>query len=203
MTRQYGGAGLGLSISNSLVALMGGRLYVESRSGFGSTFRFSVRLQAIEGPSEDRETTIAAVGGVPSGDTRPLRILLAEDTPANQKLIARVLQKCGHRVDVADNGQKAIDLLRQVEFDVVLMDMQMPVMDGLEATTRIRALPDASKAKVPIIAITAHAREADREQCLAAGMDDYLTKPVNLSEMTQAIERLTGRNARPNVVSGL
>ena len=120
---------------------------------------------------------------------RLLDVLLAEDTPANQKLVVHVLGNRGHQVTVARNGQEAVDLLQQQDFNVVLMDVQMPVMDGFQATSAIRKLPQREKAGVPIIAMTAHALKGDQERCLAAGMDDYLSKPINGRELIELVER--------------
>jgi PAS domain S-box-containing protein len=117
-----------------------------------------------------------------------LRVLLAEDIPANQVLIRRILDKRGHHVDVASNGSDALDRLRQEDFDVVLMDVQMPVMDGLQATAAIRLIDDVRKSQVPVIAITAHAMKGDIERCLAADMDAYLSKPINRHELVQLVE---------------
>ncbi|MHB8900274.1 MAG: response regulator [Thermoguttaceae bacterium] len=123
---------------------------------------------------------------------RPLRVLLAEDTPANQKLVLYVLGKRGHTVEVAGDGHSALALLRRQEFDAVLMDVQMPEMDGLAATAAIRNLEDLKKARVPIIAMTAHALKGDRERCLEAGMDFYISKPISSRELIETVERLAG-----------
>jgi PAS domain S-box-containing protein len=122
--------------------------------------------------------------------TRQLRVLLAEDTRANQKLVIHVLTKRGHRVEVAADGQQALDLVEQQDFDVVLMDIQMPRMDGFQVTAAIRKLAIPSKARLPIIAMTAHALKGDEDRCLAAGMDDYLSKPINSRQLTELVERL-------------
>ena len=121
--------------------------------------------------------------------TKPLRVLVAEDNPPNQKFIVLALQSRGHHVEAASTGQEALDLLRQHDFDAVLMDLQMPVMDGLEATATIRKLAEPSKANVPIIALTAHAMRGDEERCLAAGMDAYISKPVNVADLFAVLER--------------
>jgi two-component system, sensor histidine kinase and response regulator len=136
----------------------------------------------------------ATTGEVLTGRERPrLEVLLAEDTPANQKLVISILRKRGHAVTVANNGREAIDLIRQRDFDLVLMDVQMPVMDGFQATAAIRSMEEDGKTRLPIVAMTAHAMREDRERCLRSGMDAYLAKPVDSREMIALVERL----ARP------
>jgi len=128
-----------------------------------------------------------------------LRILLAEDEAINQLAMRILLEKAGHRVAIAQNGQEVLDLLREQEFDCVFMDVQMPVMSGIEATRSIRTLPDlTAKKDIPIIALTAHAMSGDRESFLRAGMDDYLAKPVSLDDLVKAIMRLKGRSLTGN-----
>jgi CheY-like chemotaxis protein len=118
---------------------------------------------------------------------KALNVLLAEDTPANQKLITHILRKRGHHVAVANNGREAVQLAEQQDFDLILMDVQMPVVDGFQATGEIRAANGRS-ARLPIIAMTAHAMQGDRERCLAAGMDDYITKPIDMRRLIQLVE---------------
>src|SRR5690606_4551493 len=125
--------------------------------------------------------------------TSPLRILLVEDTPANQKVVQAMLQKRGHHVDIAGNGREALEQLRHDEFDIILMDVQMPTMDGLQATAAIREMDDPQKSQVPIIAMTAHARRQDRLRCREAGMDAYLSKPIDLQRLFQVVEGTTHR----------
>jgi CheY-like chemotaxis protein len=134
---------------------------------------------------ESRETELAL-------RTR-LRILLVEDTPANQKLILRILERRGHLIEIAPNGHEALAWMGQQSFDVVLMDVQMPVMDGFQATAAIRALGDARRAQIPIIAMTAHAMQGDRERCLAAGMDGYIAKPIHSEMLIELVESLGRR----------
>jgi signal transduction histidine kinase/PAS domain-containing protein/ActR/RegA family two-component response regulator len=200
-TRHYGGSGLGLAISQSLVALMGGSMGVESQPGKGSTFFFSVRLkpetevgETKEAGSGQAESTIAdsqtafAIAS-PEVATRPLRVLLAEDTPANQKLVVHILTKRGHAVEIAADGQETLDLLQQREFDAVLMDVQMPVMDGFQATAAIRSW-NSSKSHIPIIAMTAHALKGDETRCLDGGMDAYISKPIDSRKLVMLVERM-------------
>ena len=125
-------------------------------------------------------------------------MLLAEDTPANQKLVTYVLGKRGHSVEVAQDGQQALEAVGQQDFDVVLMDVQMPVMDGFQATQAIRKLADPKKARLPIIAMTAHALKGDAERCLEAGMDGYISKPVKAEELIELVERLAREPVGPS-----
>ncbi len=204
-TRQYGGTGLGLTICKQLVELMNGRIQVNSAVGAGSTFEVTIPFQQIQ-PSEllasPRETRNEAelLSGEPSNATNPastlaqsvpVKILLVEDNAVNQRLAVKVLQKAGHDVQTANNGRIACELVAQQRFDLVLMDVQMPEMDGFAATAKIRARQD--QPRLPIIAMTAHAMTGDRERCLAAGMDDYLTKPLKVEELSATINRWMGQ----------
>jgi CheY-like chemotaxis protein len=121
---------------------------------------------------------------------RSLRILLAEDNPANQKVALHFLDQRGHAVEIAQDGLQALEMIRQKGYDVVLMDVEMPETDGFEATSAIRAMPDPRQAKLPIVALTAHALKGDQERCLAAGMDGYLSKPISAEELIAMVERL-------------
>jgi len=132
---------------------------------------------------------------LPEKAARSLRILLAEDNPANQKVALHFLGQRGHAVEIAENGIEAIEMVGQKDFDVVLMDVQMSEMDGFQATSAIRALPESRKARLPIVAMTAHALKGDRERCLAAGMDDYLSKPIDAEELIAMVERLANQAA--------
>jgi PAS domain S-box-containing protein len=193
MARRFGGIGLGLPISRSFVEMMGGRIWVESEQGKGSTFHFCVRLPlAKELPPENLSPPT-----LPNRVCDQLRILLVEDNPANQKLAKFILQDRGHMVEVANDGHEAILLADQNQYDVILMDVQMPGMNGLEATAEIRKR-QSSGARVPIIAMTAHAMMGDKDICLAAGMDGYLVKPVNAREMIELVENLDSNDAPPS-----
>ncbi len=186
MTRKYGGTGLGLTISSQLVTMMGGRLWVESAEGCGSTFHFTVQV-GVQREAAGKATPVQppAASFERKGQ---LSILLAEDNVVNQKLAVRLLEKWGHQVVVVGNGKEALAVLEQQRFDVVLMDVQMPEMDGLEATATIRAREQATNRRLPIIAMTAHAMKGDQERCLAAGMDGYLTKPLQTKELRAILE---------------
>ncbi|MEW5774264.1 MAG: ATP-binding protein [Thermodesulfobacteriota bacterium] len=192
-TRRYQGSGLGLSIVRRLVQLMGGSLTVESRYGQGAAFTVALPL-TVERRVQER----APAPEAPAGAGLPLRVLLAEDDRVNQLAARRALELAGHSVTVAANGQEALHLLARDDFDCILMDVQMPVMDGLEATRAIRRAANlGSKARIPIIALTAHAMKGDRERFLATGMDGYIAKPVDVAELSAVLARLPAGQAAP------
>ena len=176
-SRKYGGTGLGLAISSRLVHLMGGKIWLDSTEGVGSESHFTVCCR--HAPSQPAPETQDASAGAASRPAPKLRILLAEDNVVNQRLAQRMLEKAGHTVIIAGNGLRALQLLDSQEFDVILMDVQMPEMDGLEATRRIRETEKTSGCHIPVIAMTAHAMVGDRERCLNVGMDGYVSKPFD------------------------
>jgi signal transduction histidine kinase/CheY-like chemotaxis protein len=191
-TRKYGGTGLGLAISSQLVQLMHGTLSVESpwrddetgREMAGTAFHFTARFAA---GSEPVAVTGEQVAAAHAG--RALRVLVAEDNPVNQLLVTKLLKKLGHEAVAAANGREAVQQYEAAVPDVILMDVQMPEMDGFEATAAIRAREAASGGRTPIVALTAHALQGYREECLQAGMDDYLTKPVKMDDLARALAR--------------
>jgi CheY-like chemotaxis protein len=190
IARKYGGTGLGLAISRRLAELMGGTLTVTSPGIAGQGSRFELAFVTSAAPIEDAVTAGEPAGvAVAAGSRdRPLRILLAEDNPMNQKLATRLLERMELSPDIAGDGLEAIAANDREAYDVILMDVQMPELDGLEATRRIRSA--GGDHRPWIIAMTANAMEGDREACLAAGMDDYLSKPIRPDELQAAFDRV-------------
>lgn len=185
VTRKYGGTGLGLAICAQLVELMNGKMWLESELGKGSTFHFTARFSRALA-----KRTIAArvsEAEVISSVTRSLRILVAEDNLVNQRLMSAILQKKGHLVSLVASGREAVNVSAKLQFDLVLMDMQMPEMDGFEATAIIRQREENTGRRLRIVAVTASAMSGDRERCLAAGLDDYLAKPIDQAELYRII----------------
>ncbi len=227
VSRKFGGTGLGLAITSQLVQLMNGNIWVESPANFdtghqyavvqegklkeqmtdflndlpdtsGSSFIFTILLKQSIDETESAENKLpdSAESDYPV-NTQSLRILLAEDNHVNQKLASRVLEKMGHSIKIAENGQIALDLFKNDAFDLILMDVMMPEMDGLTATRNIREMEKIQNEHIPIIALTANAIKGDKEECLLAGMDGYVAKPLRVNELkhviSQVIARKTGR----------
>lgn len=185
ISRKFGGTGLGLSIVARMLELMHGRLWLESELGHGSTFHFSLRLSHSHATTPQPQTTLEPSVTLPS-----LQVLLVEDNEINAILARKLLERQQHQVTWARNGQEALDLLRQQRFDLAFMDMYMPEMGGLQATEQIRQHEAGSDQHLPIIAMTANALTSDRDACLAAGMDGYVSKPINRQQLLDEMRRV-------------
>ena len=202
--RVHAGTGLGLAIASELIRAMNGFRSLRSEVGRGSTFSFTLPLPVESKKLVDifSKRPAARERSAPPGllmqgpASSRLRVLLAEDTPTNQLLVVHALSKRGHEVEVARDGRAAVDLARRNSYDLILMDLQMPGMDGFEATAAIRELPGLDR--TPIIALTAHTMVGDRERCLAAGMEGYLPKPLDLEELIEAVEGTAQVAAAPD-----
>lgn len=192
-TRKFGGTGLGLTICSRLISLMNGRIWVKSAIGQGSEFAFVVPLKIATQSADtglDSRRQIERLANALESPARRLRILLAEDNAVNQRLMLRLLEKQGHEVDVASDGSQALLLANSKRFDLVLMDVQMPEMDGLQVTRAIRDSETTNGGRLPILMLTANAMAGDREKCLSAGADGYLPKPITATQLSRSIDDL-------------
>jgi len=198
-TRKYGGSGLGLVITKQIVELMGGTITVQSKEGIGSTFIVEIPLKLIKAAEADETEEEMQEPGDPAvfslaGHSRA-RILVAEDEPVNQQVIGKLLGMAGYSYDIAENGEKAVELFKQKEYQAALFDVQMPVMDGLAATQEIRAIEfREGKKRLPIIAVTARAMFGDKERILEAKLDDYIAKPYNLNDVCETLNKYVDKS---------
>lgn len=194
-TRSYGGTGLGLAISKEIVERMGGSICFESEEGKGSTFFFTVRMAVApceEAPEAGNATQEVAEG--PGNDQVGGRLLVAEDDATIREVLGTMLTRLRYQVDFAEDGGKVVEMWRQGGYDLILMDVQMPRMDGFQAT---RAIRDQERGeRIPIIAMTAHAMKEDEKRCIAAGMDGYISKPIDFRECLEKVKELTGKRVR-------
>jgi PAS domain S-box-containing protein len=191
-TRRYGGTGLGLAICKRLAEAMGGSIGLQSTPGIGTVFHVDLPFGRVA--DNVAVAPAAGAGEILDGSGLAARVLVAEDNPVNQLMAAEMLKRIGCTVDVAGNGREAVEALRARPYDVVLMDCEMPVLNGYDATRQLRA-EEAAGERVPVIAMTASALKGDRERCLEAGMDDFLPKPVRLQDLRQAVARWVARRA--------
>lgn len=188
-TRQFGGTGLGLSICSQLVSMMNGKIWLNSELHKGSTFHFTIPFKCDEVVHISDEVAKAAYQSTITGR----HILVVDDNVINQRLICSILEKHGHTVTLAARGDEALNLYSRNRFDAILMDIQMPVMDGLEATVRIRVEEQDTKTHIPIIGMTAHATANIRQKCLEAGMDEYISKPFQVDQFLKILESIQGK----------
>ncbi len=195
LSRKRDGVGLGLAITKNLVELMGGKIWFESIPGKGSTFHFMILAETIPGKQLESGEVDLGVASESFSGLKPMRILVAEDNPSNQRVLVEMLKRMGYRADAVADGREVIQALERQDYDLVLMDVKMPEMDGITATQVIRKL--RLERGPTIVAITAYALEGDREKCLEAGMDDYISKPVQLKELAAILEKYSASPEEP------
>jgi CheY-like chemotaxis protein len=186
-TRKFGGAGLGLAICTKLMTIMGGEISVDSCEGVGSTFHVRLPFEVAGIEAEDHGADPPC--RVAETAVKPLRVLLVEDHEISQYFFAEVLKRCGHHVELAVNGAEALEKLQGRPYDLVLMDIQMPVMDGMAAVCKIRELERVKGGHLPVIALTAHAMEKDRVEVLSRGFDGYVSKPMKVDALLDEVNR--------------
>jgi CheY-like chemotaxis protein len=188
IARIYGGTGLGLVITKRIVELMGGNVWVESESGKGARFMFTANVRRGGRSSSDKESNKPETG---SNSFDGKKLLVAEDVEINREILLALLEDTGLIIDCAENGKEAFEMIKAApeKYDIVLMDVQMPQMDGLESSRRIRALPKHKREKLPIIAMTANVFKNDIEECLAAGMDDHIGKPLDIDNVFEKLRK--------------
>ena len=194
ITRRYGGTGLGLVISKEIVEALGGDIKVKSKKGTGTTFTFTIQADLIPGNKdfttvEERADLNQKIDPLLKEKFQHLNVLLVEDNVFNQRVTLRILELLGIEADLAENGQEATVKSNTTPYDIIFMDMQMPVMDGLEATRQIRENEESSSSKSTIIALTANATTEDRDKCFEAGMNDFLSKPITIDSTFQLIKK--------------
>jgi CheY-like chemotaxis protein len=199
-TRRFGGAGLGLVISKEIVEQMQGEICFESEAGTGSTFSVTIPFRIAEGDGEVAEPAQVAVEAGTAATTQMTgegrRILVAEDDPTIRRILAMILERLNYQIDLAENGQAALELWAKGGYSLVLMDVQMPIMDGFAATRTIREREADSGEHTLIVAMTAHASSKDEERCLAAGMDAYISKPIDLKKSIALINELISKGSQ-------